>query len=86
MEVSTELLVKLDQSLSECGKFNIDIRELTIAQIQEHYKTGKLTSVDLTKCYLNRISKIDVHLKSVIQVNPDAIALAKRADKERSAG
>lgn len=79
-------LTDLDELLSECGPFAIDIRELTIVQIQEHFRLGRLTSVDLTQCYLNRISEIDVYLRSVIEVNPEAIALAERADMERSAG
>lgn len=79
-------LVELDELLSKCGPFAIDIRELTIAQIQEHFRMGRLTSVALTQCYLNRISEMDVYLRSVIEVNPEAIALAERADMERSAG
>lgn len=81
---TSQHLVDLDESLSECGPFQIDIRELTIAQIQEHFRTGRLTSTDLTVCYLNRISEIDVYLRSVIEVNPEAISLAEKADKERS--
>lgn len=47
---------------------------------------GRLTSLELTQCYLDRISEMDVHLRSVIEVNPEAIALAQRADVERSEG
>lgn len=83
---NSDELNDLDESLSECGPFAVDIRELTMVQIQEHFRTGRLTSVDLTRCYLNRIAEIDVYLRSVIEVNPDAISLAERADWERSAG
>lgn len=79
-------LVELDENLSKCGSFQIEIRELTIPQIQQHFQTGRLTSVELTTCYLQRISEIDVYLRSVIEVNPEAIQLAERADVERSAG
>lgn len=84
--IQNEDLIDLDEILSKCGPFGIDIRELTIVEIQEHFRMETLTSVDLTECYLNRISEIDVHLRSVIEINPEAIALAERADVERSAG
>lgn len=76
----------MDENLSKCGVFQIEIRELTVQQIQEHFQTGRLTSVELTTCYLERIAEIDVYLRSVIEVNPEAIELAERADIERSAG
>lgn len=79
-------LIELDELLSDCGPYEIDIRELTITQIQEHFQMGRLTSVELTQCYLNRISEMDVYLRSVIEVNPEAILLAERADMERSLG
>lgn len=81
-----EYLIDLDESLSRCGTFKIDIRELTILQFQEHFQSGRLTSTELTECYLHRISKIDVYLNSVIEINPEAIVLANKADKERIAG
>lgn len=83
MCTTSENLIYLDELLSECGPYGIDIRELSITQIQEHFRTGRLTSVSLTQCYLNRISEMDVYLRSVIEVNPEAIALAEIADMER---
>lgn len=79
-------MVDLDDTLSECGQYGIDIRELKISQINEHFRMGRLTSLELTQCYLDRISEMDVHFRSVIEVNPDAIALAETADMERSEG
>ncbi len=78
-------LIHLDESLSLCGQYQIDIRDLTIQQFQEHFQSGNLTSTELTDCYLQRIKTIDVYLKSVIEINPDAIQLAQRADRERLA-
>lgn len=77
-------LVELDELLSHCGSHGIDIRELTISQIREHFRMDRLSSFELTRCYLDRISQMDEYLRSVIEVNPDAIASAERADRERS--
>lgn len=82
----TNQLIELDESLAKCGRHRIDIRELTIAQIREHFQMGRLSSVELTQCYLDRISQIDVYLRSVIEVNPEAITLARQADADRIAG
>jgi amidase len=50
---------------------------------------GKLTAEQLTAMYLKRIEAIDKNgpkLNSVIEVNPDAISIAKAMDAERKAG
>ncbi|MBC5992231.1 amidase [Pontibacter cellulosilyticus] len=65
------------------------IVELEIAQLQEKYKTGSLTSKDVVQAYLNRIEEIDKNgpaLSSIIAVNPDALQIAEELDKERKAG
>lgn len=85
-DVTTEILAELDEAYSRCGSSQIDIRELTIDQIQAHFQSGKLTSVELTECYLRRISKIDFYLKSVIELNNDAISLADKTDRFRDSG
>ncbi len=83
---TTNKLADLDESLADCGQFRIDIRELTILEITENFRTGRLTSQELTQCYIERISEMDDYLRSVIELNPEAIELAERADMERSAG
>ena len=63
--------------------------ELTIPQIQEMVKSGSLTYLSLTQIYLQRIQQIDKSgpkLNSVIELNPDAQALAEAMDQERKAG
>ncbi|CAM2879599.1 amidase family protein [Vibrio rarus] len=59
----------------------------TINELQQAMKDGQLTSVDLTKFYLVRIGKYDINkLNSVLELNPDALALARYADQVRAAG
>lgn len=83
---TSKLLRSLDESLSRCGGGDgqpVDIRELTIKEAQTHFRSGTLTSTQLTQCYLKRIKMMDSHLKSVIEVNSHALRIAEQADKDR---
>src|ERR1700738_5616798 len=63
--------------------------EATIAQLQAEMASGKLTSEDLTKEYIARIVALDQNnegVNSIIELNPDAIDMAKNADKLRKQG
>src|ERR1700704_277487 len=63
--------------------------EATIAQLQAEMASGKLTSEDLTREYIARILALDQNsegVNSVIELNPDAIDMAKRADRLRDKG
>jgi amidase len=63
--------------------------EATIAQLQAEMASGKLTSVELTREYLARIKALDQGregVNSIIELNPDALAIAEHADKLRSQG
>src|SRR5262249_38200328 len=61
--------------------------EMSIAELQARMAAGKLTSVELTRYYLTRIGRLDKdRLKTIIEVNPDAMALAQAADAERRNG
>ncbi len=62
--------------------------EATIAGLQERMDSGELTARSLAKAYLARVELIDrggPGLRSVIEVNPDALALADALDAERRA-
>lgn len=63
--------------------------EATIDDLQRQMASGDLTSRVLTSAYLERIEEIDrgvPKLNSVIEVNPDALAIADKLDAERKAG
>ncbi|WP_059172457.1 amidase family protein [Bacillus sp. FJAT-27445] len=62
------------------------LEEATIGDMQEKMMMGELTSKELVLMYLYRISKYDrkgPELKSVIEINPDAIHIAAALDVER---
>src|SRR5439155_156632 len=60
--------------------------EFTVAQLQAEMAGGRLTSVQLTQFYLDRIAALDQagpNVNSVIELNPDALKLARSADNRR---
>ncbi len=66
-------------------KFN----EMTVAQMQAAMAAERLTSVELTRFYIDRIFKLDQNgpgVNSVIELNPDALAMAQNADAQRRRG
>jgi amidase len=63
-----------------------ELDETTIADLQEGMKSGKLTSRSIAEQYLARIESIDRRgptLRSVIELNPDALTIAEALDSER---
>jgi amidase len=60
--------------------------DLGIGELQELMASGKLSAVSLTRKYLHRIEALDrrgPRLNSVIELNPDALAIAADLDRER---
>ncbi len=60
--------------------------EATITDVQQKMESGALTARDLTEAYLDRIGVIDRQgptLRSILETNPDALAIAEALDKER---
>lgn len=65
---------------------DFELEELTIADLQRGMQSGKYTARSLVRKYLERIDDIDKRgpeLNSVIEVNPDAMAIAESLDQER---
>src|SRR5438128_3624448 len=63
--------------------------EFTVAQLQAEMAGGRLTSVQLTQYYLDRIAALDQsgpNVNSVIELNLDALKLARSADNRRAQG
>ena len=63
--------------------------ESTIAQISAKLQRGELTSHALVQHYLDRIAAVDKSgptLNAVIELNPDALAIADNLDAERKRG
>ncbi len=63
-----------------------ELEELTIAELQAGMAAGRITARSLTAAYLGRIEEFDRKgsaLRSVIELNPNAIAIAAELDGER---
>ena len=63
-----------------------ELVEVTITELQSQMKSGKLTSRRIVEMYLERIKQIDKKTRAVLELNPDALAIADRMDKERKKG
>ena len=63
--------------------------DFTLAQLQDAMTHGRITSEGLTRYYLDRIFALDQNgpgVNAVIELNPDAIELAEKADALRRGG
>ena len=60
-----------------------ELAEAGVAELQDGLARGRWTARGLTEAYLDRIAALDGKLRSVIELNPDALAIAEAADRER---
>ena len=71
------------------GPTEFELNEMTIDDLQQVMQKGTHTSRSITELYLKRIESIDKNgpsLNAVIELNPDALAIADELDKERKEG
>jgi amidase len=76
--------VPCSASAPEIKPFELD--EITTADLQAGMASGKFTARSITEKYLARIEEIDKQgptLNGIIEVNPDALAIADALDQER---
>lgn len=74
---------------SESPQGSFAIEETTIAQLQDATKSGRQIARSMTELYLARIDQIDQRgpaINSIIELNPDALAIAAKLDQERKNG
>ena len=65
------------------------MKEMTVLELQERMNSGELTARGIVETYLERIEKLDKHgpaINAVIELNPDAPAIAEALDRERKTG
>jgi amidase len=73
------------------NKDDFPFLEATVAQLEAAMAAGTLTSEQLTRAYIQRVEQLDqggpgVGVNSLIELNPDAIAIARHADALRRHG
>src|SRR5205807_8037356 len=70
-------------------RVDVELEEVSIDALQAGLAGGALTARQLAEAYLDRIEAIDRNgptLRSVLEVNPDALQIADALDRERSEG
>ena len=82
---------KKDEDSPPVKNYNktFELEEETIGSLREKLTSGKYTSEQLVQLYLQRIEAVDKNgpqLNSVIEINPDAVAIAVALDKELKSG
>lgn len=71
-----------------CTQFNAMAHTLptTIADIQQQYKNGSLTAVQLTKAHIAKIKQLNPQYNAVIAIEPSALSQAKQRDEQFALG
>ncbi|HEX8837953.1 MAG TPA: hypothetical protein VF748_13505 [Candidatus Acidoferrum sp.] len=78
----------LAQNTGTNGNVPTQHNEATVVQLQAAMASGSLTSEQLTTEYIQRIMALDQNgpgVNAIIELNPDALAVARNADALRSA-
>ena len=68
---------------------DFELDERTIPELQAGMASGRYSAVSLARKYFERIDKVDHQgpaLRAVMELNPDALAIARELDRERKAG
>ena len=81
-----EITVSAKVAIPELKPF--DLEEITITELQEGMTSGRFTARSLVEKYSARIDEIDKRgpaVNAVIEMNPDAAAIADELDRERKA-
>ena len=74
-----------NSTVPDPGEFKL--ADVTVDELQHMMETGQYSAYEITKMYLDRIEDVDHSgptLNAVIEINPDALAIAKSLDKERA--
>lgn len=63
-----------------------ELLEISVSELQAKMKSGEFSAVKLVEMYSARIKEVDPKIKSVLEINPDAMAIAEKLDQERKKG
>jgi amidase len=72
----------------QADRLHNDVLEATVQELQDAMASGEMTSQMLVRAYMDRIEALDdagPYLNAVIEVNPDALEIARQLDEERAA-
>lgn len=63
-----------------------DVFELTVCDLQQHFSRRHFSSIEYVAHCIDYIRVINPYLEAVIEINPDALSIAERLDKDRARG
>ena len=72
-------------TLAACSGGERDFSEATISELHDAMQRGELRSEELVNWYVDRFETVDQSgpaLKSIIEINPDALMIARALDEE----
>ncbi len=75
-----------DSTPTPVGVDDFALSELSVLELQAAMESGQWTAHDITAMYLDRIEAVDrrgPELRSILEVNPEALAIADQLDRER---
>jgi len=78
-----------DQADPRVQEATAHLAEVTVAQLQEGYRTGRLTITQVVKEHLDRIAALDHEgpaLNAILWTNPEALRIAEELEREMAAG
>lgn len=84
--VSIAVLTKTNSAWEINADSPLELDEITVLDLQNKMKSGEISSRRIVESYLEKIKEIDPKINSVIELNPDALAIADQLDKERKRG
>lgn len=73
------------QAAQEPQRRQIDVVELTVAQVQADYRAGRYTVAELVGAFLDRIARHEPEYNAFVSMNPDALDEARQLDEELAA-
>ncbi|KAK7247027.1 hypothetical protein RIF29_41903 [Crotalaria pallida] len=76
--------ISIDRVTATTSVKVFSIEEATVYDLQHAFQRNQLTSRQLVEFYLKQIHKLNPILKGVLEINPDALAQADKADQERT--
>src|SRR5436305_468471 len=79
-------LIKVRPSIFSSNPALAELEEVTIAELQNGMKSGRLSARSIAEKYLARIARLDKRgaaVNSIIELNPDALSIAESLDRER---
>ncbi|MEP6743222.1 MAG: amidase [bacterium] len=83
------LLASKEAVETPCLPKDFELEELSLSDLQDGMKSGRFTAHSLVRRYIERITDVDrggPKINSIIEINPEAAAIADALDQERKQG